>query len=89
MGHTDVMYLMQQALRVAAEVAMPALLASLIVGVAVSVMQAATSVQEMSLSFIPKVITLGLALLVMGNWMLGRLTTFSHELFMLLPRAAH
>lgn len=88
MGHTDVMYLMQQALRVAAEVAMPALLASLIVGVAVSVMQAATSVQEMSLSFIPKVITLGLALLVMGNWMLGRLTKFSHELFMLLPRAA-
>jgi len=87
MSYTQIMHLMQRALSVAAQVALPALLISLAVGVIVSVLQAATSVQEMSLSFIPKVIALGVALLLLGGWMLGRLVDFSRELLLILPQA--
>ena len=62
------------------------LLVSLVVGVAISLVQAATQVQEMTLSFAPKLGAIVVVLLTMGPWMIGQLVDFTRELFNLLPQ---
>ena len=69
--------LAREALFVTFKLCAPVLLLGLIVGVAVSIVQAATQIQEASLSFIPKLIAVGVALLVFGSWMLRVLVDFS------------
>ena len=63
----------------------PLLLSALAVGLFVGMIQAATQIQEMTLTFIPKLIVLALALLIAGPWMLGTLTEFSVTLFKSIP----
>ncbi len=63
----------------------PLLLSALAVGLLVGMIQAATQIQEMTLTFIPKLIVLALALLIAGPWMLGTLTDFSINLFQSIP----
>ena len=63
----------------------PLLLAALVTGFIVSVLQAATQIQEQTLSFIPKLIAIVVALMVMGPWMLQLWLTFTHDLFMSIP----
>jgi flagellar biosynthetic protein FliQ len=55
------------------------------VGFAISLFQAATQIQEPTLSFVPKVIAVSIALLVTGNWTLSELVSFTHQLFAMLP----
>ena len=59
--------------------------AALAVGLFIGVIQAATQIQEMTLSFIPKLFTLVLVLFVLGPWMLRIIVTFSQRLFMDIP----
>jgi flagellar biosynthetic protein FliQ len=59
----------------------PILLLGLIVGVVVSMFQAATQIQEASLSFIPKLIVVFLSILIFGSWMIRVLTDFSSHIF--------
>jgi flagellar biosynthetic protein FliQ len=63
----------------------PLLGAALAVGLLIGVFQAATQIQEMTLSFIPKLAALVFALLMAGPWMLRMLTEFSQRLFMSIP----
>lgn len=63
----------------------PLLLSALAVGLLIGVFQAATQIQEMTLSFIPKLIALVFALLISGPWMLGTLTDFTMGLFTSIP----
>lgn len=63
----------------------PLLLAALVTGFIVSVLQAATQIQEQTLSFIPKLIAIVIALMLMGPWMLQLWLTFTHDLFMSIP----
>ncbi|MCK4602362.1 MAG: flagellar biosynthesis protein FliQ [Phycisphaerae bacterium] len=63
----------------------PVLLTGLIVGVVLSVLQAATQVQEQTLSFVPKIIAMLLVAVLVGPWMLQRLIEFSREVFSTLP----
>ncbi|MES2626305.1 MAG: flagellar biosynthesis protein FliQ [Pseudomonadota bacterium] len=63
----------------------PLLLAALVVGLIVSVLQAATQIQEQTLSFIPKLVAIVIALVMMGPWMLQLWLTFTHDLFMNIP----
>jgi len=65
--------------------AAPLLLSALAVGLLIGVFQAATQIQEMTLSFIPKLISLAVALLVFGAWMLRMLTEFALRLFAEIP----
>jgi len=65
--------------------AAPLLLSALAVGLLIGVFQAATQIQEMTLSFIPKLISLAVALLVFGAWMLRMLTEFTLRLFGDIP----
>lgn len=63
----------------------PLLLSALVVGLLIGVFQAATQIQEMTLSFIPKLIALVFALLFAGPWMLRMLVEFTQRLFMAIP----
>ncbi|SAL10804.1 flagellar biosynthetic protein FliQ [Caballeronia telluris] len=66
-------------------VAGPVLGACLIVGLAVSVFQVVTQLQEMSLSYVPKLAVAAIVLVAMAPWMLGRLTRFATSLFNIIP----
>ncbi|MDA7692384.1 flagellar biosynthetic protein FliQ [Gammaproteobacteria bacterium] len=82
---SDVVTLGQEALWVTALIAGPLLLGILIVGVVIGILQAATSVQEMTLSFIPKLIVLVALLLLVGNWQISLLIDHFQNLMMSLP----
>jgi len=75
----------QQALMITALLSAPMLLSALIVGLLVGVFQAATSIQEMTLSFIPKLAILAVALVVAGPWMLAMIMDFTTRLFNDIP----
>ena len=75
----------QQALWVTALLAAPLLISALVVGLLVGMVQAATQIQEMTLTFIPKLAVLGLALIVAGSWMLGLITDFAINLIEQIP----
>lgn len=75
----------QEALWVTALLAAPLLLSALVVGLLVGMIQAATQIQEMTLTFIPKLAVLGLALIVAGSWMLGLITDFTINLIERIP----
>ena len=77
-----------QTMMLAAKVAAPVLLTALLVGFLISLFQAATQIQEPTLSFVPKMIAVAIALLVTGNWVLSELVSFTQSLFDQLPRAA-
>ena len=86
MTDTDVTEIATQTLLLAAKVAAPILLTALLVGFMISLFQAATQIQEATLSFVPKMIAVAIALLVTGNWVLSQLIGFTHDLFDMLPR---
>ncbi len=75
----------RDALWVIALLSAPLLLSALAVGLFVGMIQAATQIQEMTLTFIPKLIVLALALLVSGSWMINVLTDFSTTLIQSIP----
>ncbi len=80
-----VMELGRDALYVTVLLSAPLLLSALAVGLLIGVFQAATQIQEMTLSFIPKLIALVVALVVAGAWMLRILIEFSMRLFNEIP----
>ena len=59
----------------------PMLLISLIVGLTISVFQTVTSIQEQTLTFVPKIVSIFLALIVFGSWLLNNLTTYITDLW--------
>ena len=63
----------------------PPLLSALIVGLVVGMFQAATSINEMTLSFIPKLIVLAMAMVVAGPWMLDTLVSYTRQMFEDIP----
>ncbi|TFV52949.1 flagellar biosynthesis protein FliQ [Blastococcus sp. TF02A-35] len=85
MSDADVTDIAAQTMMVAAKVAAPILVTALLVGFLISLFQAATQIQEATLSFVPKMIAVAIALLVTGNWVLAELVSFTHALFEQLP----
>lgn len=75
----------QQALWVTALLAAPMLLAALAVGLVIGMLQAATQINEMTLSFIPKLLVLVLAISLAGPWMLSLITGFTTEVITNIP----
>lgn len=69
----------------AALVAGPVMLATLLVGLLISVFQVATQIQEITLSYVPKIFVAGMMLILLGPWMLSRLTGFARDLYMTIP----
>ncbi len=75
----------QEAIKTTILVAMPTLLLGLGVGLLISIFQAVTQIQEMTLTFIPKILVILLGLLFFSNWMLQRLMTFAINTFEQIP----
>jgi flagellar biosynthesis protein FliQ len=86
MSQDDVVSIVVSMMGVTLKVAMPMLLAGLVVGLAISVFQAVTQIQEQTLSFIPKVIALVAVVAIAGPWMLGTIITWTQELWMSIPQ---
>jgi len=74
-----------QGLIVGAKLAAPLLITALVIGFAISLLQSITQVQEVTLSFVPKLIGVGIALLVCGNWMIAEIIAFTNEMFARIP----
>lgn len=81
----SVLGLTQHAMQLALMLAAPLLLASLIVGVLVGLFQAATQINEMTLSFIPKLMALAAVAVLAGPWMLQTLLDYTRQLFEQIP----
>jgi len=71
---------------VTAEVAAPILITSLAIGLAVSLIQSVTQIQEVTLTFVPKLAGVALVILVAGHWMLNSLVSFTHQMFAMIPQ---
>lgn len=80
---TDVviMELGQKAIWAALKVTAPILLLALLTGIIISVLQAVTQIQEMTLVFVPKILAVALAIVIFGPWMLRTLVGLAAELF--------
>ena len=86
MDNADVLDLGVKTLTVAAELCAPVLITALVIGFAVGLLQSMTQIQEVTLSFVPKLIGIAIVLVICGNWMLSTIVGFTHELFeQLLP----
>lgn len=77
----NVMFIMREALLTIIKTVLPLLLVSLCVGLSVSIFQTVTSIQEQTLTFVPKVLAVFLTLTLIGNWMLNNVITFVNELW--------
>lgn len=85
MTDTAIVHLGLQAMLVAFQLAAPTLLTALLIGFAISMFQSATQIQEFTLSFVPKVIGVGVALLLSGSWMMHTMVSFTTQLFSQIP----
>ena len=76
----------QQALLMTILVSAPLMLAALVTGLLVSIFQAATSINEMTLTFIPKLIVMFIVLILAGPWMIDTMTSYMRDLFSSIPQ---
>lgn len=83
-----VMTLSHEAMYVALLLAAPLLLVALVVGLVVSLFQAATQINEATLSFIPKLIAIAITLVIAGPWMLTTMLDYMHRIFTSIPQLA-
>lgn len=77
----NVIQIASRALYLIIKVSLPVLLVSLIVGLIISIFQTVTSIQEQTLTFVPKIICVFVALILLGNWMLTEMVDFMVELW--------
>jgi flagellar biosynthetic protein FliQ len=85
MTDTAVIEIALRMMTVTAKVAAPILHTSLAIGLALSLFQSVTQIQEVTLSFVPKAIGVGVAILLCGNWMLHELVSFTVQLYTQMP----
>jgi flagellar biosynthetic protein FliQ len=81
MNDTDLAALLRDAMLVMLKLGGPPLMVALVVGLVISLVQAITQIHEVTISFVPKVLAIGLTLLLMGPFMLATLSSYAHLLF--------
>jgi len=81
----SIIALARRAMEMTLMVSAPMLLAGLIVGILISIFQAVTQIQEMTLTFIPKIVAVFLALVIFAPWMLEMIMAFTTDLFNSIP----
>ena len=80
-----VVHVFREAFYTAMLVSAPVLLVSLFVGLVISILQSATSIQEFTLSFVPKLVAIAVVLVLTLPWMIGTMTTFTSSLYQQIP----
>ncbi len=88
MNDTTVLEIALSAIIIAAKLSAPILLVTLAVGFGISLLQSVTQIQEVTLSFVPKLAAVGLVILLGGNWMLAEMISFTQGLYEMMPRLA-
>jgi len=86
MTQETVIYLAREALSVVLLVAAPMLGLGMLVGITISILQAITQIQEQTLTFVPKIIAVVVAIIIFGPWMLTVVTEFTQNLYSELPK---
>ena len=86
MSEGMVLHLAREAIAITLLLAGPLLIASLAVGLLVSVFQAATQIQEQTLTFVPKLVAILLTLLFLGGWMMNTMIAYTKDIFANLAR---
>jgi flagellar biosynthesis protein FliQ len=86
MTNQTVLTIAQEALQITVLVSAPMLLTALVVGLLVSVFQAATQINEMTLSFIPKLLAMFAVLVISGPWILSMLVDYMQRLYTSIPQ---
>jgi flagellar biosynthetic protein FliQ len=84
-----VLALGREAISMTLLISAPMLGLGLLVGVTISILQAVTQIQEMTLTFVPKIIAVAVALLVFLPWIIARLVTFTTQLYGSIPNLVH
>ncbi|MEK6701348.1 MAG: flagellar biosynthesis protein FliQ [Planctomycetota bacterium] len=79
--------LVRQALIVTLKLTAPILAAGMLIGLGISLIQAITSVQDQTVSFVPKIVAMVVVMILLASWILQRLVDYSTELFRLAERA--
>ena len=86
MDNGFVVEITNQAIKVTLMLAAPMLLGALVVGIMVSLFQAVTQINEQTLSFIPKILVIVMALVLMSPWMMETMTSFTKDLYINIPK---
>lgn len=81
MSTSDVIDISSQAIWLIIKCSAPMLLSSLIVGLIISIFQTVTSIQEQTLTFVPKILTIFLTLIICGDWILNNILQFIQEVY--------
>lgn len=74
-----------QAIKITMMLSAPMLLGALFVGILISLFQAVTQINEQTLSFVPKILVIVVALVVLSPWMMETITSFTHDLYVSIP----
>jgi flagellar biosynthetic protein FliQ len=85
MDNTFVVEITNQAIKVTLMLAAPMLFGALVVGILVSLFQAVTQINEQTLSFIPKMLVIVMALVLLSPWMMDTITSFTRDLYVSIP----
>ena len=85
MTQEDVVHIGKQAIETVLLTSAPMLIAALVIGLVISIFQAATQINEMTLSFVPKLVAIFVTLVLAGPWMITLLTDFIRRLFESIP----
>ena len=85
MDNGFVIEIANQAVKVTMMLAAPMLIGALVVGILVSLFQAVTQINEQTLSFIPKIVVIIMALVILSPWMMETMTSFTHDLYTSIP----
>jgi flagellar biosynthesis protein FliQ len=86
MNDSTVIDIFAQMMVVTAKVSAPILIVSLAIGLGISLIQSVTSIQEVTLTFVPKLVGVAIVIMVAGNWMLNTLVDYTHQLFQMIPQ---
>mgnify|MGYP000586816380 CR=1 len=81
MSSSDIITIARQTVWVIVKTSVPLLLVSMVVGLIISLFQTLTSIQEQTLTFVPKLLAIMIALMIMGNWLLNEIVSFMQMLW--------
>ncbi|MEA4987049.1 flagellar biosynthesis protein FliQ [Anaerovorax sp. IOR16] len=83
---SNALQIMQEAIVLATKLAAPMLLISMLIGLIISIFQAATQIHEQTITFVPKLLLIAIILLAGGSWMLESLMDFTNQIFYLMQK---
>ncbi|HIJ91557.1 MAG: flagellar biosynthesis protein FliQ [Desulfobulbaceae bacterium] len=89
MTPSEAISLTQNAVTLTLLLSAPVLLVAMVVGLLISLFQAITQIQEMTLTFVPKIVAVMATLLFLSSWMINKLVDYTHELIVSIPNIIH